>query len=291
MSIIDRRWKNTIPISFCSNEEFENYPMKEYLSITFVSNGRAEIVLNGKKKKLAAPFFLCVTERDVVTFLQKEDYFSAQTFSFSPSFLNAALIGKVIDEKKSDSISILHDINLLRVFFERSETELNGIINIDTSSVIQLREWFSIIGGEVFMQSDYFWSCRIRKYLLQILFFIDDMCDKSKNTTHPNPALEHRGVQYIQEHYREKITLDCICKELGTNRTTLNNRMKEVYGCTIMQYLQRYRIELAKDILSHTNLSLAEVSYACGFEYESYFVRVFSNVVGVTPSRYRNERK
>lgn len=291
MGIIDRRWKNTIPISFCANEEFEDYPMDEYLSITFVSNGRAEIVLNEKKEKIAAPVFICVTESDVVTFIQKEDYFSAQTFSFSPKFLNAALIGKVIDEKNSDSISTLHDINLLKVFFERRENELNGVINIETSSVIQLREWFSIIGGEALMQSDYFWSCRIRKYLLQILFFIDDMYDKLKNTIRPNTALEYRAVQYIQEHYREKILLSYLCKELGTNRTTLNNRMKEVYGCTIMQYLQRYRIELAKDILSHTNLSLAEISYACGFEYESYFIRVFLNIVGVTPSKYREERK
>ena len=48
------------------------------------------------------------------------------------------------------------------------------------------------------------------------------------------------------------------------------------------------RVEGAKLLLKEQPLPIKEVAYSCGFEDEKYFMRVFKNIVGITPSEYRN---
>jgi AraC family transcriptional regulator len=51
--------------------------------------------------------------------------------------------------------------------------------------------------------------------------------------------------------------------------------------------LQRVRVEAAKSLLRHTNLTLAAVAVECGFANERYLCTVFRRLAGVSPGRYR----
>ena len=61
---------------------------------------------------------------------------------------------------------------------------------------------------------------------------------------------------------------------------------KEV-GAPPMQYLNRYRIQQAKRLLEHSDRSIAEIAEMVGIPRANYFTRLFSDVVGVSPTRYR----
>ena len=56
---------------------------------------------------------------------------------------------------------------------------------------------------------------------------------------------------------------------------------------TIIQYLNNYRTKMAEDALRHTNLNLSEIAVCCGYNYESYFIKTFTEKHGISPTEYR----
>ena len=97
------------------------------------------------------------------------------------------------------------------------------------------------------------------------------------------------ALDYIRSNYNLGLTLEGISKYVGVNRTTLNNLCKQKTGMTLMQYLRDYRLKIAKETLRHTNLTLAEISVSCGYNYESYFIKVFIEDCGISSSEYRKK--
>lgn len=287
MPTLDRRDHNRlIPITFNGQETFQDIPLQEYVSLIMVSNGEYDFLLNGKKYKKAAPFFLCLSERDELELIQVGNYASAQTFSFSPLFLNSSLTNEALSQNTFSKIEDTHDRNLINMFRIHDDV-FQGIVEIDTHSFLQIREWFSIIGGETSMQSDWMWTCRIRRYLLQILFLLEDVyVDKLRNPD-KEKGIAQKAMEYIHTNYNKCIGVQDICDYIGTNRTTLNQKFKEEFSCTAMQYLSRYRIKMAQTALVHTNLTIEEIAACCGYQYESYFVKAYQKNTGESPTEYR----
>lgn len=287
MPILDRRDHNRlIPITFNGQESFQDTPIPEYVSLSMVSNGEYEFLLNGKKYKKIAPFFLCLSENDCLELLQVENYASAQTFSFSPLFLNSSLTEEALSENAFSEIEDTHDRNLINMFRNHDDA-FQGIVEIDNHSFLQIREWFSIIGGETSMQSDWMWTCRIRRYLLQILFLLEEVyVDKLRNPG-KEKGIAQKAMEYIHTNYNKCIGMQDICDYIGTNRTTLNQKFKEEFSCTAIQYLSRYRIRMAQTALLHTNLTIEEIATCCGYQYESYFVKAYQKNTGESPTEYR----
>ena len=54
-----------------------------------------------------------------------------------------------------------------------------------------------------------------------------------------------------------------------------------------MEYIQRYRIIMAKKLLRETNLSMAEISAQTGYDSPAYFAKIFKKLTSQTPSEYR----
>lgn len=163
-----------------------------------------------------------------------------------------------------------------------------GVISLHADSFLRIQEWLTIIGTETVVQSDGKWTCRIRRYLLQILYLLDDMivAEFPLDGNGLNSIVD-TCISYIQTNYSQNITQKTLCDLVHTNRTTLNLRFKEQVSMTSIEYLLHYRLKIAKEALSHTRLTIAEISNAVGFSYESYFIRQFRKKVGVTPTVYR----
>jgi transcriptional regulator GlxA family with amidase domain len=63
--------------------------------------------------------------------------------------------------------------------------------------------------------------------------------------------------------------------------------VKRSTGITPHQYLIQQRVERAREMLTHTNLSLSEVAYAVGFSDQSHLAHHFRQAFGITPGRFR----
>ncbi|QAT43398.1 AraC family transcriptional regulator [Aminipila luticellarii] len=97
-----------------------------------------------------------------------------------------------------------------------------------------------------------------------------------------------KALQFINKHYKEKITLKDIEQNLHVNASYFSTLFKHEMGVTFTDYLNELKIEHASDLLSTTNLSIIDISLSAGFDDQSYFTKVFKKAKGVTPKQYRS---
>ncbi|MDR0231079.1 MAG: helix-turn-helix transcriptional regulator [Dysgonamonadaceae bacterium] len=83
------------------------------------------------------------------------------------------------------------------------------------------------------------------------------------------------------------IDIDQIAPKLATNRTYLFDAIKAVTGKTPMEYVNCLRLEEAKRLLDHSDLTIETIIAECGFSSLRTFYRLFSNYYRITPSEYR----
>lgn len=91
----------------------------------------------------------------------------------------------------------------------------------------------------------------------------------------------------LTENMQKRYTIDELSRRYLLNTSTLKDSFKAVYGMPIATYMKQYRIHEASKMLKDTNLSIAEISAAVGYENQSKFTNAFKNVVGILPTAYR----
>ena len=106
-----------------------------------------------------------------------------------------------------------------------------------------------------------------------------------KDSEMSDPIRQVRG--YLEEHYNEIITRRNIESLVHLNGDYINREFKKCTGYTLMEYIQRYRIIMAKKLLRETNLSMAEISAQTGYDSPAYFAKIFKKLTSQTPSEYR----
>lgn len=92
---------------------------------------------------------------------------------------------------------------------------------------------------------------------------------------------------YLEEHYREHITLDQLAGRFYINKFYLARTFREQFGVTILGYLDQLRITRAKRLLRFSDLTVEAVGREVGIPEPGYFSRVFKKVEGVSPGEYR----
>lgn len=80
-----------------------------------------------------------------------------------------------------------------------------------------------------------------------------------------------------------------IVDRLGVSRTALYNKVKQLAGMGVNEYIGKVRIEKAINLLKFSELSIFEISEKLGYKNQSYFSTAFKQSVGVSPSKYRED--
>lgn len=93
--------------------------------------------------------------------------------------------------------------------------------------------------------------------------------------------------QYIDQHYKENITLDLLAQKVSINKYYMAHAFKREYGVSPINYLIACRIREGKRLLSETDLSLSQIASVLGFSSSSYFSQSFRNAEGTSPTEYR----
>lgn len=106
-------------------------------------------------------------------------------------------------------------------------------------------------------------------------------------------ALRHQDMvpvrEYLNAHFREKITLDQLAEHFYINKFYLMRLFKAQFGLSINTYLQQLRITRAKQLLRFTDKNVELIALECGLGTHSYFTRIFKKVEGITPSQFREQ--
>lgn len=93
-------------------------------------------------------------------------------------------------------------------------------------------------------------------------------------------------IKYLNENYEKDVSLKKLSELFHLNASYVSFLIKNETGLTYSQYLTELRIGKARELLTTTDLSLAEISEAVGFHDYFYFIKKFKKVVGVTPGHF-----
>lgn len=103
---------------------------------------------------------------------------------------------------------------------------------------------------------------------------------------HPDEDIVQAQI-WLQQNLPRDIRLADVAKKFGMSVRTFNRRFKDATGTTPLQYLQTLRMDMAKDLLQTTNLSIAEIAWQVGYQDLGYFAQLFRKQLAVTPGEYR----
>ncbi len=102
-------------------------------------------------------------------------------------------------------------------------------------------------------------------------------------------ALVKRTVAYFQQDYRRPLSRKEVAQVIGLSENYLSQIFRQELGISPWEYLNRYRIKQARELLAHTDESISSIAMDVGFEDPSYFGRVFHKITGLSPREYREK--
>ena len=100
-----------------------------------------------------------------------------------------------------------------------------------------------------------------------------------------------RAMCFIRAHACERIQVADVLRHVSLSRAALEPRLKRVLGRTIYQEIQRVQIAHSKELLATTDLPIKQVARRTGFKYVQHMSRVFRQITGQTPGRYRKQAR
>lgn len=105
-----------------------------------------------------------------------------------------------------------------------------------------------------------------------------------------NPIIK-KVLNYINSHYKENLSLKALSQNFNINSTYLGQLFQKETSELFSDYVNKFKIEKAKQMLLNTDMSTIEISSRAGFSDPNYFYRQFKKYVGVSPSELRNFKK
>jgi len=96
-----------------------------------------------------------------------------------------------------------------------------------------------------------------------------------------------RVVNYIEEALDNELSVRRIEKAVNLSKSVLYRMFHDNFGCTVSEYINKRRVEKSLSLLTGTDLPIEEISRRVGFSGASYFGRIFKEIKGVTPLKYR----
>ena len=99
------------------------------------------------------------------------------------------------------------------------------------------------------------------------------------------------AIGYIQEHVAENLTVNVLAEHYGMSPNYFSSMFKKEMSRSAVNYITELRINQARELLYHSELSVVDISKKVGYEDSQYFFRVFKKYLGMTPLQYREESR
>lgn len=132
--------------------------------------------------------------------------------------------------------------------------------------------------------------CHIDEYQRFLYDFTEKLCEYiSKKRYLKHTSILRKIIAFIEQNYSdESLNLNKIADYVGMHPNYISHLFKKEKGQNLASYLCRYRIKMAEELILKSDYSkICDIAYEVGFSDAHYFTTCFKNVIGVTPSDYR----
>ncbi len=264
---------------------------EEYYKIIYIKSGPSNFVLNDREFAMTGACAICLNGSDKITF-RKVSEDEIKILWFKPNVIHTKLTMEVMDNPNRNlSASETQDAYYLMQFMKEAGVSAK-ILSLHTLDAATIDHKLQILTDLLDKQDTFYWPCRSRSYLIEILFCFARLEEDEESFQHVifyegNARFAFDVIYYLQSCYNQKITIEMLSDLFHTNRTTLLNDFKKITGLSVNRYLIELRLKMASALLRDTDLTVDEISDRTGFHDVSYLSKVFKRKLSYTPSEYR----
>ena len=270
--------------------EYINDP--DNYKIIILEKGTLEIRSEGRTRTVKAPALIGLSQKDVLDYKILQGIKACILF-FKPTVIRDEFTYERIDSGEFNEAwgtSIFQDYILIR-YVAQSTNVCDQAVELPLNGLKRLKELYTSAEKELHGQKDGYWPCRSRSYLMELLYYIVYTFIEVAPGEEVSPEQEEfsKITEFLNEHIDEQITVETVTKKFAINRNKLNGIFMNQASMTCHDYLLNLRLDLAKVMLTNTELPINEIGSRVGYPDANYFSKIFKNVTGKTPSQYRGK--
>lgn len=251
------------------------FHMHRFFEITYIQSGLALYFVNNQCIEVkAGDFIMFNSNTPHAWFPDRINPARLKVTAFYPSLL----LFKHFNEQDSQYLSSLFGSSFSFLHYDSRHP-----MNRNLSDILLAAE-------EEFLAKSTGYEIMIRAKLLEFatqLIRINSLASRNtEHKQHPASRSLKTVLDYINLNLSESIRLEDIAKIARMNPSYFSDYFHKTMGITFSAYLMRLRLGKAIELMSHLDLSLSEISEACGFSSHSGFYKAFRNAYGISPSEY-----
>lgn len=247
-----------------------------YYELYICLSGKAKVKSGDKEYELMEKDFLITPPGIYHTHNPDKTFLSSVSICFSAKGLDDSLIcNKVgsLDDEKINILNILINEYINNYEFQ-PDYDIPYVKNVEFKNEFAYPQMF---------------KCGLEMILIQITRYFQNESAPTKIDIQ-REYKKNQVVEYIKEHYKEKISLEDIAKEFNYSVGHLCRKFKEEIGDSVVNYIIKYRISIAMKLLfERQELSIEEIALDVGFNDVQFFDKTFKKLTGMTPGKYRKE--
>ncbi len=217
--------------------------------------------------------------------------------------------------KKSDS-QFIYDVSMVKEFchcIEESDSEaiykkigdLEKLLDMQRGNSLEVKLELSHMINDIFKRFDSYFQEDSDIFAFQkkvinaeelgevidiIREFVNNVIVENSSSRADNAELLiKKAVQYINDNYHKKISLDDIASHVGISKYYFSVLFKKEKDITFSSYLNSVRIEKAKQLLRNPQITINDIVDEVGFNDSQYFSKTFKKYVGMTVTEYRSK--
>jgi len=264
--------------------------MGNRLRLVSIGEGAGLFRRGGKAWPFRAPVLFCLDEREEAAIECSEPRGNLLIY-FHPSVIRNTFDFETIrkDRGPEASIDLRRDAYWLKPFIDRTRPE-SGMLFPGRSLANRVEKLGARLAEEAITQETAYWPCRVRSFLIEMLFSIiqgEERPERKLAIADVDNELLRRFLVEIGSRYAERLTIESLARELGTNRTSLQALVSCSLGKSVAEYLASVRLDAARALLADTFLPVGEIAERSGYADASAFSRAFKQGFGVAPSEFR----
>ena len=188
---------------------------------------------------------------------------------------------------ETDTIMTMRDIKSMVLYLHKPFHLRDG-----SDAHVRIRELL-LRANDAYEKREMLWntlcySCILRIYAILGQHYLGSVRPHTGDSTgNMDAEVVNAVMTYVNNHYREELTLEEVAQFAGFSRYYFSRSFKKQTGYSFKEYLCQKRVQVAMDLLIRTNRSMRDVALESGFGSVATFNRVFREKKGCTPSQYR----